>query len=132
MAKRISHESERLIREHISSVSQLEVLLFLRDQEPEWCTVDTITAAMGLVADMTASLLDDLRRRGFLSQLVENPEAYTYRPADDGLRRQVDALAKDYAAYRHSIITLIFSSPPESVRSFSEAFRLRKRSGNDD
>jgi hypothetical protein len=39
----------------------------------------------------------------------------------------VDGLAESYAKYRVAVIALIFSKPSERVRTFSEAFRLRRR-----
>jgi hypothetical protein len=38
----------------------------------------------------------------------------------------VAQLAKDYAERRVSVITLIFSKPVDKLRTFADAFRLRK------
>jgi hypothetical protein len=50
---------------------------------------------------------------------------YRYAPATPELGQLVDRLALMYKDYRVRIIDLIFS-PPDRLRSFSDAFRLTK------
>ena len=45
---------------------------------------------------------------------------------DPELDQAVVRLAKDYAERRVTVITLIFSKPVDKLRTFADAFRLRK------
>ena len=42
------------------------------------------------------------------------------------LHRAVAGLAREYAARRVTVIGLIFSKPVDKIRSFADAFRLRR------
>jgi hypothetical protein len=51
---------------------------------------------------------------------------YRYAPATAELEASVDGLAESYAKYRVAVVALIFSKPSERVRTFSDAFRIRR------
>jgi predicted ArsR family transcriptional regulator len=120
----IPDEVRRLIAEHIYSVEQLEVLLLLHRERREW-TADEVSAELVTQRDSVSDRLDDLARRGFLAASAESPPHYRYEPGDRARERAVAGLADAYARRRVSVIALIFSKPSETIRSFSDAFRLR-------
>ncbi|HVM16978.1 MAG TPA: hypothetical protein VM290_05315 [Gaiellaceae bacterium] len=121
----IPQSVERLVAEHIHSVEQLEVLLLLRRTAGRSWTAGEVSDELVTQRDSVAERLEDLAARGFLSREDGGEPRYAYAPGDAARDRDVDALADCYARRRVSVITLIFSKPSDTIRSFSDAFRLR-------
>lgn len=114
----------RLIAERIESVQQLEILLLLRAAPDKgWSSREV---ARALVTRVESSE-DWLQRMTRDELLVRDGEEYRYAPATPELDHTVDGLAETYAKYRVAVVTLIFSRPSERVRTFSDAFRIRRR-----
>ncbi|HSE45494.1 MAG TPA: hypothetical protein VLA89_09240 [Gemmatimonadales bacterium] len=128
MADPLPREVKRFINKHLHGFSQLELLLHLHDNPSEPVTAATAARELRLGEEQAAALLQDLHIRGLLatSDSVGRRDSYRYEPSTRELARQVDALAEIYPAYRHRVIQLIFSKPPDSLTNFAEAFRLRK------
>jgi hypothetical protein len=114
------------IADHIDSVVQLELLLLLR-AEPQKSFRPTVLAK-GLAIDpvWAEGQLRKLCSSGVLSCTQAPEPAYQYAPRTPELHLAVQGLAQAYADRRVSVIALIFSKPSEQLRSFSDAFRLRK------
>jgi hypothetical protein len=117
---------KRFIESHISSVAQLELLLLLRsDPEKTW-TPEEAAKSLYTAADIVAGQLAELHQRGLLA-LLQNPgPAYRYLPTSPDLADLVSRLSEFYKERRVSVITLIYSQPLDKVRTFADAFRLRK------
>lgn len=114
----------RLIADRIESVQQLEILLLLRAaSDKEWSPEEV---ARALVTEVDSSE-DWLERMTRARLLTSNGDSYRYAPDTTEMEAAVDGLAESYAKYRVAVIALIFSKPSERVRTFSEAFRLRRR-----
>jgi hypothetical protein len=128
VADRLPPEVKRFINKHLQGFSQLELLLHLHDNPSEPVTPAMVARELRLGEEQAAGLLHDLHTRGLLatSDSQGRPESYRYEPRTRELARQVDALAEIYPTYRHRVVQLIFSKPPESVTNFAEAFRLWK------
>jgi len=128
MGDPISPEVRRFINTHLHSFSQLELLLHLRDNPDESLTAEVAARELRLGDGQAADLLRDLHTRGLLAVGDGDPPMrYRYEPKSHELALQVEGLAKIYPTYRHRIVHLIFSKPPESITNFSQAFRLRKK-----
>jgi hypothetical protein len=117
-----------LVRGHLNSVEQLEVLLLLaRDASRSW-TADEVAAELVSTPYSVAIRLDDLEKQGLL---VGDDDTYRYEPRTDELRAGVAELGEVYPKRRVSVINLIFAPPEDSLRSFSDAFRLRRDKDKD-
>lgn len=123
---------QRLIGEHIDSVEQLEVLLLLRRQKDRpWCA-DTVARELRIAAASASERLVDLAHRGMLApsepdeSSPEGQECFRYSPANPRLDEAVSALAAAYSERRVSVINLIFSKPTDRIRTFADAFRVRR------
>ena len=128
MADTLPPEVKRFINKHVHGITQLELLLHLRDNPTESVTPAMAARELRLGGqEQATALLHDLHTRGLLAiDKSEGQRRYRYEPSTRELARQVEALAKIYPTYRHRVIQLIFSKPPESVTNFAQAFRLRK------
>ena len=68
----------------------------------------------------------ELVARGLAAPATDAPDAFRYAPIPPALDATLVQLAKDYAERRVTVITLIFSKPVDKLRTFADAFRLRK------
>ena len=116
---------QRFIAENVDSAEQLEVLLLLhRHPDRGWRAHDVSREIFTVPAAATLRL-ESLVELGFLvSDGAADPE-YRYRPRSAGQGAEVQALADAYRASRVEVLGLVFRRPPDPVRSFSDAFRIR-------
>ena len=124
----LSEEVVQLVREHILSLEQLEILLLLRARPGEEMSAKAAGEEVRTGESSAASRLGDLAQRGFLSaRVVDDQTLYRYDPKDDALRHAVDLLERAYAERRYTVINLIFAKPIDNLRVYAGAFRFRKK-----
>ena len=116
----------RFVEAHITTVMQLEVLLHLASAPDETFEPPQLSTRLGGSPDAVILALEQL----VTSKLVERAEdelRYRYAPASPELAAAVTAVAGTYANRKVAVVTLIFSTPSDDLRDFSNAFRFRKR-----
>jgi hypothetical protein len=121
----IPQEVETFIAENVDSIEKLEVLLFLRGEREQRWTPATLSRELRRNPDSVGRSLGQLLRRGLLEG--SEGDGYRFAPADARVASQVDRLAEIYTTRRVAIVQLIVSNPMDSVTTFADAFRLRKR-----
>jgi hypothetical protein len=112
------------VRNAIKSAWTLDLLLLLRrDPERTWRLESLVRELRGSVALVTESLkaLSDIG----LIVLVEN-EIYLYQPKSPILADLVSALVDLYALKPITVLRTIFTSPSDKIKSFSDAFLLKR------
>jgi len=112
------------VRSSIKSAWTLELLLLLRrDRERSWTLEGLVRELRGSVALVSGSLkaLGDIG----LVVSVEN-EVYRYEPRSPELDGLVSALIKLYAMKPITVLRTIFTSPSDKIKSFSDAFLLKR------
>jgi hypothetical protein len=120
----------RLIAEHIDSVEQLEILLLLY-QHPERSWSEESVARELRISPMSAGdRLKDMARAAILSKVQGSEGEYRYTP-DAQMGEAVAGLAAAYSERRVTVINLIFSKPVDKIRTFADAFRLRRDDDDD-
>ncbi len=125
-AGKISREVEQFIHEKIHSVEQLEVLLLLsRTPEKEWGPAE-VSQELHIQPESAAKRLFDLHAAELLILSQTSDRLYRYKPATSALESAVRGLAEAYTVRRVSVINLIFATPRDHIRVFSDAFRIRK------
>jgi hypothetical protein len=112
---------EFIIR-HIDTVSELEALLILRASPDERWDNGRIAARVYTSERETAQVLERFASDGFLER---DGETYRYHCKDPDADRTIGGLARSYASHLIAVTNMIHSKP-RSMRSFSDAFRLRK------
>jgi hypothetical protein len=118
-------ELRAFILDNISSVAQLEALLLLRRSGTEW-TLDALHRELRVEREGAAAQLTALVRSGLASMRAGAEPAYRYAPREKRAADLVDALAAAYEDRRVTVIGTIYSRPSDTIRSFADAFRLRK------
>jgi len=127
MESRVPAHVRAFIHEHIDSVEQLEVLLLVRAHPGREWSAREVADELRIDPGSAEQRLEDLVRVGLLA---DGSAGVRYAPETPELARQVDELAQLYQSHRVAIISVIFSRPSERIRSFADAFRIRR--GDDD
>jgi hypothetical protein len=118
------------LHDHVESVVQVEVLLLLHAEPARaFCGADVV-AALRVEPSWAEAQLSNLCGRGILAEA--GPGAYRFAPRSAEVADAVAGLARAYADRRVTVIGLIYAKPSEPLRSFADAFRLRKEKGRDD
>ena len=114
------------IAQNIESAELLETLLLVHSgQEREWKPEDVASSIYTVPASATRRL-EQLVALGLVSSNGAPNPAYRFAPGSTALREQVDQLAAAYRANRVGVINLVYATPPDPLRSFADAFKLRK------
>jgi len=119
---------QRLIAEHIDSVEQLEILLLLHKDAARAWSAEAVARELRVSHISAGDRLKELMRAGILVRVEgagSGPE-YRYAPESPKLEESVSGLEKAYSERRVTVINLIFSKPVDKIRTFADAFRLRK------
>jgi hypothetical protein len=122
----IPEEVRRLVAERISTAEMLEIVLLLAGSPERAWTADEISRQVFTVPAAAIASLEGLVERGLAASDSASNPAYRYTPATEELRRQVAALAEAYRASRVAVIQLVFARPADPLRSFANAFRMRR------
>jgi predicted ArsR family transcriptional regulator len=122
----IPTEVRQLIADHIDSVLQLEVLLLLLASPDREFSVEDLATELRVDVAFVSEQLANLCNRGMLTCRTEGRPLYKYGPRTPELDRAIQGLRVAYADRRVSVISLIFAKPVDKLRSFADAFRLRK------
>lgn len=126
MRDEIAEPVRAFVREYVGSVTELEVLLLLlSDPARAWTAVD-VARELRISVEFSRSHLAKLSADGILREHGGAPAAYQYGVGTPQLSQTVAALAQLYAHNRASIIDLIYSTPNDRIRTFADAFKLRK------
>jgi hypothetical protein len=115
-----------LIASHISSVVQLELLLLLHAQPTRERTAGDISRELRIDAGWVTGQLRELTAAGLLVSNEGPSPTFRYWASRPEIHDAVEGLAKAYAERRVTVIALIFSKPSDPIRSFTDAFRLRR------
>jgi hypothetical protein len=117
------------VHEHINSVVELEALLLLYQTRPRTWTASEIARELRIDASWPQTELQQLCRAGIIRCTPANDPTYEFAGNAD-IENIVGDLSATYTDRRVSVIGLIFSKPLDKLKSFGDAFRIRKDPGN--
>ena len=120
---------QSLLREHIRTIAQLELLLKLHGQPQQEWSVEEAAKELYTAPSMTGPLLEALRASGLVERIESDGRRYRYAPKSEELAKTVDDLSQIYEQRRITIINLIYSAPIKNLQDFADAFRFRKKEG---
>jgi hypothetical protein len=122
----IPQDVVRFLAEHIDSVVQLEVLLLLQSRLSSAVAAPEVAGTLRISPEWTEAALAKLARAGIL---VSEGVNYRYAPSTPEMAATIERLAAAYEDRRVTVISLIFSKPPDPIKQFTDAFRFRKEEG---
>jgi hypothetical protein len=109
------------IERHLTTAAQVDVLLLLHRERQAWAAA-AVAKELRIDAHQAEHLMVLLAKAGLLQK---DDDVFRYAPRTAALAARVDDLAEQFPAFRVAIISLIFAKPGASLRSFSDAFRIR-------
>ena len=121
----------RLIADDLEGMEQVEVLLLLRGDEARAWTADEIAVQLRLRGPSAAKNVAALEERGLAAADGASPPAYRYAPRTEAKRAAVDALLVAYNTRPVTLVKAIYDRPATALRTFADAFRIRKPEGGD-
>ena len=111
-----------LIVDRIESVAQLEVLLLLlRDPARLW-TAAQLATELRVADSWTQAQLQELSQQNLA---VRDGQGFRY-DANAATHATVQELERAYQSHPVAVVTLIYTKPNRTLKSFSDAFKLRK------
>ncbi len=126
----LPEEVRRLIADHIDSVEQLEILLLLYQHPERTWDAESVARELRVAAISAGERLEDMAHSGLLTRKDGKPVEYRYAPANAALGDAVRGLSTAYSERRVTVINLIFSKPVDKIRTFADAFRIRRDDDN--
>jgi hypothetical protein len=119
-----SDEFCRFIQTTVPAVPAAELLLLLHARPEASLTAEEALAKLGPGVGMgeMAKHFELLQARGLVTQ---DGKSYRYRP-DSELAPQVNNLAIAYSQRPVTLIRVIYALRDSSIKSFADAFKLRK------
>lgn len=119
-----STEVLAFIDRHIESVEQLEVLLFLHAKDKGQTTSEIFREIQSSQASVNIRL-KQLESVGLIVQ--ESIGQYRIDRTDENLRKTLDELSRSYRMMRVRVIEAIYARRSDAVRTFADAFKLKKK-----
>ena len=119
-------EVKRFVSEYISAADQLDILLLLHARRDESLTATDVSKAVFTVPTSATLRLEQLAMLGLVASSGGQDPTYTYRPETPAKAAAVDALASAYRVNRVGVIQLVFEKSADPLKSFADAFRLKK------
>jgi hypothetical protein len=123
-----SDEFCEFIQTSVPTVHASEMLLLLRSRPQDWWDPPDVVQRMraaGMAEPEAARQLELLHARGLLA--VGPDKRVQYRPADERIAALVEKLAQAYSERPVTLFRVIYALRDVRVRSFAEAFRLRRK-----
>jgi hypothetical protein len=109
----------------VSTVEQMEILcLFSKDSAKKW----SVTEVFRAIQSSTASVSQCLEL--FVKQellLREGEGLYRFGPGSEEVAKGAMQATRAYRELPVKVIAMIYSQPPDAIRDFAEAFRLKKK-----
>jgi hypothetical protein len=124
----LSPEVRRLIASQLASMDHVEVLLLLHRSAPAAVTQVDAARETRRPVELLTTVMTDLVNGGLASRAPGpgGDDTFAYAPQSESLRRDVEQLVAVYNERPVTLIRAVYDRPPEPVKSFADAFRLRK------
>ncbi len=121
----LSDAIRRFIRDRVHSVEQLEVLLLLAGSAPQEWDAARVSQKLYTQPESAATRLADLHTHGLLTT-GSAPGLYRYAAPTPAMDEVVRGLGVAYKERKDAVIREIFSRPLDNLRTFADAFRIRR------
>lgn len=119
----IDPKVREFIEQHVDSVEKLEILALLLETTPRAWTPAEVNARLHSSQSSIERRLHDLCEKGFISC---SNGLYGFPGVLLEQQELVADVIKTYKLKRIRVIEMIFSRPTQKLRTFSDAFRIRK------
>lgn len=107
-------------------MEQVQIVLLLRGDASRAWTAPEVAGNLGTPPESTAMRLFLLASNGILAFEGPGVPRYRYACSDASTAQIIDEIAEVYASNRRLIGDVIDAPPADPVRSFADAFKLKK------
>lgn len=121
--------SERLrtfLQQRLTSLDQIDVVLLLRGDPGRSWTAPEVAHALAMPPEPAAMRLFLIASAGLIVFEASGVPRYRYAPPDAETDALLGELAEIHATDRNAIAALVDTSPRDPLRSFADAFKLKK------
>jgi hypothetical protein len=115
------------LRDEVTSIEQLEVLLVLVREPQRWWSADAVAEELRMSESVAADVLEKMASRNLFDVRTSEQLLFRYAPISLALDVAVRETARAYKETPDAVATAIYSPSMADVRSFAEAFRIRRR-----
>ena len=125
---KVSNEIRKFLRANIESIGTLEVLaVFLNDKNRAWTAEDLRVAVHSSTQAIELHLKQLLKMRA----IARDAGTFKYAPYDENLAKLLSDLNVAYVAFPKRIIEMIYNRTDQTIRDFSDAFKIRNDPDDD-
>ena len=128
-AFRIPRDVSLFLREHVRSITQLDLLLMLHAAPGRRFSAAEVSRELRVPERPVLGQLLDFSRAGVLVADDVDPPTWRFDP-DGPHAAVVSSLAEIVSRRKRAVHDLILSEPNSDVQLFSDAFRLRRKDPN--
>jgi hypothetical protein len=129
-------EIQTFVVDHLDSIEQVEVLLLLRERRERAWTPSELSRELRSAPESVAKRLRGLLDKKLVTLYSEKGPGgellYSYQPPSEKADHLVGELAEQYRTRRFSVINLILSKPADAIRTFADAFKIKKDNKRDE
>ena len=126
MSDGLSDPVKRFLRETITSVEQLEILLHVYNKSAP-VTTEEVAKSLYISQEIARDRLQRFAARGLLIASADTNPTYRFNSANSELNSVVNELHRLYRERRVSLINFIYSNPSSTIQSFADAFIIGKK-----
>lgn len=121
----ISESLSQFIRDRLPSLEQIEIVILLRRDSARAWTAPEVAGSLGTPPESTAMRLFLLASNGVV--VFDGSSGLPkYRYAAAGNELIMDELQRTYDERREALVALVGGAPADPLRSFADAFKLKK------
>lgn len=122
----VSDELRRFLQERLTSLEQIEVVLLLRAQRARSWTAPEVANELRIAPETAAMRLFLLASSGVLAFEPSGVPRYRYAGSDAATEALIAELAAVYESDRNAVLSIVDTGPRDPIRSFADAFKLKK------
>lgn len=121
-----SEKLDKFIAAEINSLEQLEILLLLSDNPKQWWTVRNVYEIIKSSHQSVQHRLNEMTESGILVKEGDGEARYQFGLTEGPNLESIHELREAYKERPVKVVQAIYSKPPDAVKEFAKAFRLRK------
>jgi hypothetical protein len=126
-APTLPRDIQQFLSQHIRTVHELEIVLLLYDQPARAWPAPAVAEKLYIPPELAVERLESLAAANLARRQAAEGQGATYQACPEH-STFMEKLSHTYRERRITMISFIFSQPDETVRSFADAFKLRKES----
>ena len=125
MADEITKEIRNFLAEYVTSVAQLETLLWLFAHRGQAWNAEDLSREMRSTSVYAEMQLVHFEKKGLIGPTEDNISCFTYKGSPE-LTTKIEQLVRLYQTHRFKIIDIIHAPTLGKIHNLADAFKFRK------